>query len=379
MLKALPRFHIYLTFLVSLFAYSRCLADTPGHTFKSGKWGIEVNSLTGRFLKHGTDMVPTKLSEGVEVNYFMKTLGEKPWQKPMNFPEIGATLSFFYFADNKIFGDAVSAMVFGKFFMVRSRVADFYMRIAGGYGYLTQRYNSETNPVNTLISTPVNLAIQLRMGLDWKIDKYIQLNTAISFNHFSNSAMVLPNYGLNMPNVSLGLRIFPHPIEIGYNCDHDKSFKKNEVIWKYSIGVMQLHNFNTRKYPVPGGMIAYARYINYGIKFYGGLSFEYFPAIHDYLVYNDIHTHYGATFNAAIPSAIVGNEFVLGRVSMFYSAGAYLYKNTATITPIYFKVGMNVYFAILKKPKGVQFFFGNNVKAHTNVAQYNEYSVGGTF
>jgi hypothetical protein len=354
--------------------------------FKAGKWGIEVNYMAGQFLKHGVDYIPLQPAQGVEINYFMKTLGEKPWHKAMNFPEVGATLTFYHFADNRVFGDAISAMAFGKFFMVRSKVADFYTRIGGGYGLLTRKYNSVTNPINQFISETVNLAVQLRVGLDWKINQWIQINTAVSFNHFSNSAMKLPNYGMNIPSGTVGIRVFPQARTMAYNCEPHKDYKKNEVIWKYSIGIMQLHSFPqyapappAKKYPVPGGMLAYARYINPGIKFYGGLSFEYFPAIHDYLVTNDIHTTHSATFEAAIPSAIVGNEFILGRMSMFYSAGAYLWKNTSTITPLYFKVGMNLYFAEIRKRKGTTFFVGNNVKAHINVAQYNEFSVGGTF
>ena len=392
MLKELRLLHslLFIALFMGLFCpeYISAQKESKPKTdglFRSGKWGLEVNYMTGQFLKHGVGYVPPLPSQGIEVNYFMKTLGEKPWHKGMNFPEIGATLTFYYFTDNKVFGDAISLMAFGKFFMVRSRVADFYMRIGGGYGYLTKVYNSVTNPVNELISTHINLAVQLRMGLDWKITPYLQLNTAISFNHFSNSAMQLPNYGLNIPSGTIGLRFFPQLKELGYNCERATNFKKNEIMWKYSIGIEQLHSFvynitpPTRKYPVPGGMIAYARYINEGIKFYGGLSFEYFPAIHDYLIANDIHTRYGPTFDAAIPSVLVGNEFRLGRLSMFYSAGAYLWKNTAAITPVYFKLGINLYLAEIKKRKGTTFFFGNNVKAHTNVAQYNEFSIGGTF
>ena len=229
------------------------------------------------------------------------------------------------------------------------------------------------------------MAVMLRLGLDWKLSKYIQLNTAVSFNHFSNSGFNLPNYGLNMPNVAIGIRVFPQPRELSYNCGKTRDFKKNEVMWKLFVGIQQLHSFNsstpvpTRLYPVPGAMVAYARYINPGNKFYGGLSFEYFPAIRDYLIRNDIHTPYGPTFDASIPSMVLGDEFILGRMSMFYSAGVYLWKNVATITPIYFKVGMSVYVAQIPKHKGIKFFFGNNVKAHTNVAQYNEVNIGGTF
>jgi hypothetical protein len=355
------------------------------HQFTSGKWGIELNYSTGQFLKHQVPVIPRQLSQGFELNYFRRTLGEKKWHKGMNYPEIGAALTFYYFGDNQVYGDAFSIVAYAKFFIVRSRVVNFYMRVGAGYGVLTRQYNAVSDSTNKVISTPFNLAVQLRMGLDWKINRWIQLNTAISFNHFSNSGMKLPNFGINIPGGTIGIRVFPQPRELRYNCEHDKNFKKNELLWKISVGIQQLHYFvynispSTRIYPVPSAMIAYSRYINYGIKFYGGLSFEYFPAIRDYLIQNDIHTRYGPTFDASIPSAIVGNEFILGRLSLFYSLGAYLWRNTSTIAPVYFKLGMNLYLAEIPKRPGIKFFLGNNVKAHINVAQYNEYSIGGTF
>jgi opacity protein-like surface antigen len=380
--------HIFVVWSILYPGYSIAQSDTKkpkDGKFKAGKWGIEANYMTGQFLKHGVDRLPGQLSQGFELNYFKKTAGDKPWQKGMNFPEIGVCFTFYYFGDNRIFGDAIALMAYGKFYIVRSKVADFYARIGAGYGLLTRKYNATTNPGDELISSTINLSVQLKFGLEWKINKYVQLNTSINFNHFSNSGMKLPNYGLNIPSGSIGIKVFPQPRELSYNCERQKDFKKNEIMWKYSIGIQQLHSFSynttvpTKAYPVPGGMIAYARYINPGNKFYGGLSFEYFPAIRDYIIINDIHTRYGAAFEASIPSVIVGDEFILGRMSMFYSAGAYLWKSTATITPLYFKVGMNVYIFEIAKRKGTKFFLGNNVKAHTNVAQYNEFSIGGTF
>ena len=378
-------FLFFIPLLMGIFSPLQCSAEKDGK-FKTGKWGIEANYVTGQFLKHGVATLPSQPAQGFEVNYLRKTLGEKLWHKGMNFPEIGASFTFFYFGDNQVFGNAIALMGYGKFFMVRSKLADLYMRIGGGYALVTRVYNSVSNPNDQLISTMPNLAIQLKLGLDWKINQYVQINTAIGFNHFSNSGMQLPNFGMNLPTGTIGIRVFPQPRELSYNCDHNKDFKKNELMWKYSIGIQQLHSFgygfptpSTRKYPVPGGLIAYARYINYGIKFYGGLSFEYFPSIRDYLIMNpDVHTRYSPTFEASIPSALVGSELKLGRLSMFYSVGAYLWKSTATITPVYFKLGMNLYLAEIKKRPGTTFFFGNNVKAHTNVAQYNEFSIGGT-
>lgn len=341
--------------------------------------------MAGRFLDHGAKYNPTRLSQGFEIAYFKKTLGEKPWHRGMNFPEVGATFTCYFFGDAKVFGEAVSLMATAKFYLVRSKVANLYMKLGSGYAYLTRRYNEVENPNNSLISSPINMAALLRLGLEWKLSKQVQLNTAVSFQHYSNSGAVMPNIGLNMPNVTLGVKVFPTLKELSYDCAKPTGFKKNELIWKLSVGLQMLHKIEDnipvpkRIYPVPGATIAYARYTNPGNKIYAGLSFEHFPSLRHYFKDNSISTKRGIGFETTVPSVVVGDEFVFGWISMFYGAGVYLWKNTATTSPFYVKAGMNIYFATLSKNKGTRLFFGNNVKAHTNVAQYNELTLGGTF
>lgn len=374
------------SFATALFVLGMChgaFAQTYG--FMAGKWGLEAQYIGGRFLNHGAKYNPADPSHGFEVAYFKKTLGEKPWHRGMNFPEVGAAFTYFAFADRQVFGNAVSFMGTAKFFLVRSKVVNLYVKMGSGYGFLTRRYDAAENPNNSLISSPINMAVMLRAGLEWKLSKHVHFNTAVSFHHFSNSGAHLPNIGLNMPNVTLGLKVFPRVQELNYNCEKPTGFKRNELIWKISIGIQQLHKVadnvpvSKRKYPVPGGMLAYARYINPGNKVYMGLSVEHFPAVKEYITSNHITPKHSLAFESTVPSVVVGDEFVFGWVSMFYSAGVYLWRNTATVSPVYFKAGMNLYFVTVPKKRGIRFFFGNNVKAHTNVAQYNDLNIGGTF
>lgn len=355
------------------------------NTFTSGTWGLEGNYMAGRFLNHGAKYNPTALSHGFEIGYFKKTLGEKPWHKGMNFPEVGANLTFFRFGDKKVFGDALSIMATVKFFLVRSKVVNLYLKLGSGYGLITKRYNETENPNNSLISFPLNMAGMARVGLEWKLSNNVQLNTAVSFHHYSNSGAHLPNIGLNMPNITVGVKVFPKVRELSYNCEKPKDFKKNELIWKVSVGLQQLHKIEggmpvpTRLFLVPGATVAYARYVNPGHKIYGGISFEHFRSVRHYIMHNGIATRHGVNFESTVPSIIIGDEYVFGWMSMFYSAGVYLWKNTATVTPLYFKVGVNFYVAQLGPRRGVKLFLGNNLKAHTNVAQYNDFNIGGTF
>ena len=349
-------------------------------TFIAGKWGIEADYLLGNIIKHSKKInhVPTELTQGFEVSYFKRTLGEKPWHRPLNYPEVGGSFGYFHFGENPIFGDAYSFLAFSKFYLVRSKVVNLYTRIGGGFGFLTKHYDFVTNPTNNIVSSTVNIAVQVRIGMDWKITKYLQLGTAFSFNHFSNAAANLPNYGINVMTGTIGLKVYPQPRDAHYDCHKTKDFKKNEFIWKYSLGIQEIYGFNGPKFPVHVGTLCYARYTSPANKLYAGLSFEYFRSIHDWLTYNEIPTKHGATFESSIASVVLGDEIVLGRIGMFYGGGIYLWKSYATPSPFYFKVGANVYFAQMGKRKGFKFFGGTNVKSHTSVAQYWEFSLGGT-
>ena len=225
---------VYLSIFMPLNMYAQ---TSP--TFKSGKWGLEADYLTGKILRHTPKIkhVPSELTQGFQIDYYMKTLGEKPWHKPLNFPEVGATFLFLRFGENKVFGDAIALMGYAKFFIYRSKVVDFYTRVGAGYGIITKKYDYLTNPTNNVISTTINMAVQIRMGMDWKINQYIQLNTAFCFDHFSNAAANLPNYGANLLLGTVGLKIIPKPIDMSYDCHKTTNFKKNEVIWQYTLGI----------------------------------------------------------------------------------------------------------------------------------------------
>ena len=154
--------------MLAILALSLSVCCTPDNclaqegSFRAGKWGLEANYMSGRFLNHGAKYNPAAFSHGVEVGYFKKTLGEKAWHKGMNFPEVGVTFTFFAFADKQEFGDAVSVMPTVKFSLVRSKVVNLYLKLGSGYGYITRRYDAVENPNNSLISSHINMAVMAR-------------------------------------------------------------------------------------------------------------------------------------------------------------------------------------------------------------------------
>ncbi len=367
------RFGLLFLFLISQHSFAQ--------SFRSGKWGIEANYQLGTFIKHSPKIirVPHELSHGFELVGFKKTLGEQNWQKPLNFPEIGGSFSYFHFGDNKIFGDAYLIMAIAKFYAFRTKYVNGYVRIGGGFAALTKHYDYLTNPENNIVSSTINMAAQFRIGLEWKASPYSVINTAFTFSHFSNSSIKLPNFGINMAIATVGIKVFPQLKTLEYNCEKMKPLKKNEVIIKYSLGLQQAYGQNGPAYPVHVATILYSRYTSTANKVFGGFSFEYARAVHDFIVVQELDTKKNAKLKAFFPSIYVGDELMVGKVGMFLGLGVYVIKNNFVTSPIYIKAGGNYYFAETGKRKGIKFFVGTNVKSHLQVAQYWEFSTGACF
>lgn len=353
--------------------------DASG-SFRSGRWGVEASYLGGKIFKHSPKInhVPRELSQGFQIDVYKKTLGEQPWHKPLNFPEFGGSLMYLRLGEHKVFGDVIALMGYGKFFMYRSKVVDLYTRVGAGYAYVTRKYDYLSNPTNNLISSNINMSVQIKIGAEWKMSPWTMLSTTFSFNHLSNSAANLPNYGANLLMGSIGIKAVPVVKDLSYNCERKRDFLRNEITAMYILGIQETYGFNGPKFPIHSATLTYGRYTSPGNKIFGGFCYEYVRAIHDFLNYNEITTRYTHTMEATTASFILGDEIMLGRVGMYYSAGIYLWKDYATLSPMYFRLGANVYFAQFGKKKAFKLFGGNYVKAHTSVAQANQFSLGGS-
>jgi hypothetical protein len=367
-----------LTILLSSFILFTSFSKSQ--PIRTGKWGIEASYQVATFIKHSPKIIkiPSTLSHNAELSFFHKTFGSKPWHKPLNYPEVGGAVGYFRFGDNKVFGDAYTILGTAKFYLFRSKYVNGFIRIGGGFGFLTRYHDYITNPQNNIVSSVVNLAVQFRTGLEFKPHPQFAIQTAFNFTHYSNSAATVPNYGINIIGGSIGIKVYPKLTTEEYDCTKKKPKKRNEVMARYQFGLQQVYGQNGPIYPVHGGSIVYLRYLNSANKIFGGFAVEYLQGLNNKLVYNDTEKD-DALRESIFPSLLIGDEIILGKASMLFALGVYLTKNKHIPYPVYAKVGGNYYFAEFGKDKGYKFFVGTAVKSHLQVAQYWEFSSGVCF
>ncbi len=371
------RFILFLTFLPAL------LFARPDEKFgKIGKYSIEADYIFGRILAHNSRFKPrpTEFTHGFEIAAYKQTLGTKEWQRKLQYPELGAAFTFFRHGDYQYFGDAYMLMGVAKFWIVRSRYVDFYVRAGSGIAIVPRHFNLQTNPENVVIGSTLNSSAQVKLGIDIKPHPNLQLTMGVSFTHYSNSAVQFPNLGVNTPAVFFGLRYFPCVSDsLRYNrAKWSKPKKRHEVMIKYSMGIQESRPYKGAKFPVYIGTINYAYYTSIVNKVLGGASVEFNQAAYDLIGYYGNDFKYNRTLSSMNISLFAGDEVIMGKVGIYFMAGVYL-LNPRKDAPMYVKIGANYYFVSVGKNKNTKFFIGSNLKTHFFVAQFYEMCAGVAF
>ncbi len=343
-----------------------------------GKIGISADYYLGKHVRHSPKIIPALngLTHAWEVSCFKQTSGKEAWQRKLLYPEIGGT---FYVAHNinpGIFGTTIGLMGTVKFFMLRSNVADLYIRLGSGAAFLTNSYHINRNPDNNVIGSTLNAMAQIKFGADFKPLPWFHISLAGALMHQSNGGIQQPNLGINVFAGSIGFKYYPNAKPFSYERARiPKPYRPNEFIFRFGIGITDLWK-NGPKYPIYMATFAYARYTSIVNKVIAGITFEYNYAIRDFERQAEIGNARQQRMNAFTPSIFIGDEVIINRVGMLYAAGVYLHHPTQRTSWVYLKAGANYYPFDLGKNGTIKPYIGAHLKAHKAIAQTIEFCAG---
>jgi hypothetical protein len=169
----------------------------------------------GRVLKH-TPEVPD--IGNFEVNTLALQYGRfsdtaKHWARVHGQPKYGFTVFFNQYGARALDKSFALIPYLGREVKLGQSPFSFNYHFGLGLGFFTRYYDSLTNPLNENISTPLNIAVDLRFGLQYVLNAHFSLSAQSSLLHYSNGAYKLPNYGLNVGQFLLGLQYQWQPVK----------------------------------------------------------------------------------------------------------------------------------------------------------------------
>ncbi|HEX8549748.1 MAG TPA: acyloxyacyl hydrolase, partial [Cytophagaceae bacterium] len=235
--------------------------------------------------------------------------------------------------------------------------------IGGGPGFINRTFDLKTNNKNNIISSKFNYCLNGRINITQRIYKQLYLNAGLGIIHFSNGNLKVPNLGINVPTIHIGLG-FGSADNPRIIRDTLSPFKKKSSLFLSLAGGMK------QNYPILGP--------NYGIgvfSIYGGravsrksilqLGFEVF---YDPSIQRTLGIDLNAVQNSRL-GLLFGHELTFNKLSLLTQGGIYLYDPYKLYQPWYQRYGLKYYLS-------PDLFIGVFLKAHYGSADFVEWTLG---
>ena len=292
---------------------------------------IQPQIRVGKILNNMPDMPDRTMSVFGDVNIAWQTRGKHIWNQYYKYPQVGFLVSAGYLGNNDILGYSISVVPNLSLRLSKWKKVNIYIMLGVGLSYFTKIYDEIDNPENKLIGTRVTNKSLVCFDLNYHISRQFVLTAGVSASHFSDGHFQLPNFGINIPAMNIGVKYFPasFPKEY-YKFDSLVIYNKKLLInLKFGIGY---HEFGTAikptggpKYPVYTATAYLSKRLNTKLNFQFGINYNYYTSYYDFIESQEYYTN-NAHFKASSIIAFAGIEFIVGKFGFSAQLGSYLYN-----------------------------------------------------
>jgi hypothetical protein len=237
-------------------------------------------------------------------------------------PQRGIAISYGNSGSKQYVGNIATAFAFYNFNLYRAQKFSSSVRTGAGVAIIEKPYHVETNHKNMLLGSKVNLFIHILWKNELAVAHDAFINAGISFSHLSNGTSKLPNLGLNVPALSIGLRYAFKDEKTG-EIEQPPIFNKN-IKWKLlaSAGIKQSPWINSKRRVVNVVSVEAAKQLSYNKQAALGLGLFHDPT---FLLEDVDPTREKMTPKQDLNAALYGSyEPIIGRISVPLQFGVYL-------------------------------------------------------
>jgi hypothetical protein len=329
----------------------------------------------GFIIAHAEDLKDISKTSpyGIEFDFYWQLMGEKTWNYTYTFQKVGFSLFYNSFSNPDVLGSSIATTAFIEPALGIDKKISGLIRFGIGPNYLTQVYDSISNPANTFFSSRISFMVLLKMGLNYRINDRLSLETYANYNHCSNGGIKKPNRGINFPTFSVGmnykLRRIPTPQYV--KTDTLRINPRKQRIDFVFFATSKSDMKGAESYPVYGFNIKISRSVarlsalTFGLEWTSDHADKAEIERLNILVNDRFADHrYGAF--------LVGHDLLLGKFIFSTELGVYVYSPYERLDEVYQRYGLTVHVS-------KTIFAGINIKAHRHVADFLDIRAGVSF
>ena len=305
-----------------------------------------------------------------EINLVKASDGCKLWQLENNKPDFGLCATFMDFGNPKVLGQSYSISPFIEIPLnVKVRASRPIFRISWGLAYLTKKFDIVENHKNIAIGSHFNAFVQYRFMWHFDLSEKFRLEPGIGISHVSNGRFQVPNLGLNLVSLNLGLTYKINDLV----CKKPVIDSSTQVASRHELLFWGAFGINDNYPPGNAKMNAYTLSLNY---FYNKRNTSKFGLGTD-IYYEESYLReldqYGKSYQTALDHLRIGLKFCysynVGRISLPIEMGYYAFSKNNEDGPIFHRFGIRYTGA-----KGLMIQFA--CKTHWAIAYHFDIGLG---
>lgn len=312
-----------------------------------------------------------------EIIFGRTTSGEKEWQRIFNYPEMGLGVLYTSMGNPDQLGQGIGMHLSVNFPLNRSKKTKLFLRVCEGIGYVTKPYERIENHKNNILGTHINGLVGFRLNSAFNISKSLRMESGISFTHFSNGAWSVPNLGINLVTVNLGLGLNTGPVKnkiakTKIETQSDSTVEKKSTFFLIaSAGLNELSPPDGKKYGAYSISFWYGKKTSPKHRFGLGGDLFYNVANIEYAK-RDTTFEYDSDLQNLQAGIKATYEFIVGKVALPLDMGVYLVSKQKQNGPIYHRIGIRYF--ITK-----HLILNYSLKTHFAQAETFEFGLGWKF
>jgi len=172
----------------------------------------------------------------VELEVMKRTTGKNYYDQLYKYPQLGAAMQYFIFDPSKPLGNALCLSPTYNLKILDKPKNQLYFRLGYGAAFVEKRFNTYDNYANDAISTRLNFTCSGRINYYFKI-KNTDINAGLGITHISNGVTKVPDQGLNLVTVNVGIGISGPTSPRHYNDSIPRFKRKNVLLVSLAGGV----------------------------------------------------------------------------------------------------------------------------------------------
>ncbi|MGF1635731.1 MAG: acyloxyacyl hydrolase [Cyclobacteriaceae bacterium] len=328
---------------------------------KLHRYGLK--SSYGFIIPHSSELrsISSSNTYSIQAEWSQLRLDQKAWENCHCFYELGLGAEYTDFGNPVVLGAASNLYFFIEPYLKYNQKIFSTFRVGIGVNYLSQVYDSISNPENLFFSRPISLLLFTGLSLHYQISEKISMSLDGHYKHISNGGVKQPNKGMNF--AALGLSINYRPENTKWPEFERQSSHNNKA--QYYLGIFgsmrtakadSLHpDQRSAMLGIQTGVVKPLTHLNAV-----GLGAE--------LSYNGnyrIEGRRGANTSPLIVSPMLQHHFFIGRVNFSQQLGIYLYHQHSHRPDrlLFQRYALNYIFKS-------GWYIGGSLKAHAHVAEH---------